>query len=401
MTHSAGTSATIDGALMVEEPEPARGSYKRYRSSRGLRRRESGNPDPQELLAELRASREALARDGVDEIHAEEERPSRLPWRRRRGPRRPRKWWVRGLRWLGALVAAWIGISLVLFVISTWIATGVPSSAVAALSGGGTPPFSATTILVLGSDGRPPGSKEPGAASDSENGPTRSDTMMLVRTGGGSTTRLSIPRDMVVDLPGYGLQKINAAYYFGGAALAIRTVESFLGIKINHVILINFTNFPNLVNAMGGVTWTGGCVDSQISGGTKDGGYSLVLRPGTHHLDGAQALVLARTRENSCDPAWSDLTREINQQKLIAAMKDQALSPTGFIRLPWIAWNAPQTLQTNMGPGTLAGVAASLGLFGSGKTEILYPTGTGLLPGGLTITPAAKQADVNTFLGRG
>jgi len=116
------------------------------------------------------------------------------------------------------------------------------------------------------------------------------------------------------------------------------------------VILINFTNFPNLVNAMGGVTWTGGCVDSQISGGTKDGGYSLVLRPGTHHLDGAQALVLARTRENSCDPAWSDLTREINQQKLIAAMKDQALSPTGFIRLPWIAWNAPQTLQTDMGP---------------------------------------------------
>jgi LCP family protein required for cell wall assembly len=400
MTHSAGTSATIDGALMVEEPEPARGSYKRYRSSRGLRRRESGNPDPQELLAELRAEREALARDGVDEIH-EEERPSWLPWRRRRGPRRPRKWWVRGLRWLGALAAVWIGISLVLFVISTWIATGVPGSAVAALSGGGTPPFSATTILVLGSDGRPPGSKEPGASADTEGGATRSDTMMLVRTGGGSTTRLSIPRDTVVDLPGYGLQKINAAFYFGGAALAIKTVESFLGIKINHVIVINFTNFPNLVNAMGGVTWTGGCVDSQISGGSKEGGYSLVLRAGTHHLNGEQALILARTRDNLCNPGWTDLTRELNQQALFAAMKSQVISPGGFIRLPWIAWNAPQTLETDMGPATLAGVAASLAMFGSGRDEILAPTGSETLPGGgagLTITDAAKQADVSRWL---
>jgi LCP family protein required for cell wall assembly len=398
MTHSAGTFATIDGALMVEEPEPGRGSYKRYRISRRVRRRDGGPSDPQELLAELRAEREALGRPEA-EAPAQFGRPSRLPWRRRR--RGHRKWWVRGVRWLIGLAVLWVVVSIALFVVSAWTAKGVPSSAVAALSSGGIPPFSATTILVLGSDGRPPGSKEPGAASDSENGPTRSDTMMLIRTGGGSTTRLSIPRDMVIDLPGYGLQKINAAYYFGGAALAIRTVESFLGIKVNHVIVINFTNFPNLVNAMGGVTWTGGCVNSQISGGTKDGGYSLVLPPGTHHLDGAQALILARTRENRCNLAWTDLTRELNQQKLIAAMKSQVLSPAGFIRLPWIAWNAPQTLETDMGPGTLAGVVASLGLFGSGKTEILYPTGAGLLPGGLTITPAAKQADVNRFLGRG
>jgi len=308
---------------------------------------------------------------------------------------------VRGMRWLASLVAVWLVVSLAIFVISAFTATGVPSAVVAALSSGGTPPFSATTILVLGSDGRPPGSKEPGAASDSEGGPTRSDTMMLIRTGGGSTARLSIPRDMVVELPGYGLQKINAAFYFGGPALAIKTVESFLGLKVNHVIVINFTNFPNLVNSMGGINWTGGCVDSQISGGVKDGGYSLVLPAGTHHLNGDQALVLARTRENQCDPAWSDLTREMNQQALFAAMKSQVLSPAGFIRLPWIAWNAPQTLETDMGPGTLAGVAASLGMFGSGKTEVLYPTGSETLPGGgdgLTITQSAKAADVAAFL---
>src|ERR1700690_4210760 len=100
----------------------------------------------------------------------------------------------------------------------------------------------------------PAGPEGPGA---DVGGPSRSDTMMLIRTGGGHSARLSIPRDTLVDIPGHGYAKINAAYYYGGAALAIRTVESFLGVKVNHVVLINFTNFPQLVNAMGGVTYTG------------------------------------------------------------------------------------------------------------------------------------------------
>lgn len=378
---------------MVEAPDPGRGKYKRYRSSRGLRARP--RQDPEAGLAELQDATAGLAQPEL----GRPPRPPRRPWRRRRA-RGPRPRGVRLLRLLAALVAVWIGLSFVLFVISSIVATGVPSSAVAALDSGGVPPFSATTILVLGSDGRPPGSKEGGAASDTEGGPTRSDTMMLIRTGGGSTSRLSIPRDTVVDLPGYGLQKINAAFYYGGAALAIKTVDSFLDVRINHVIVINFTNFPALVNAVGGVNWTGGCVDSQISGGTADGGYSLVLKPGTHHLNGAQALVLARTRENLCNPAWTDITREINQQKLFAAMKGQVLSLTGFVRLPWIAWDAPQTLETDMGAPTLAGVAASLSLFGSGQTTVL-PTQGEYLPGVgdvQTISDGAKQAAVARFL---
>ena len=384
---------------MAEAPDPGRGKYKRRRGK--WRLRSSSPQDPQAALDELRRARLAIA-GGEDE--SGEAPPQRRPWRpwpRRRRVRPPRPRWLRVLRWVATLAFAWVGVSIVLFVISSSVATGVPSAAVAALTPGGTPPFSATTILVLGSDGRPPGSKEPGASADTEGGPTRSDTMMLIRTGGGSATKLSIPRDTIVDLPGYGLQKINAAYYYGGAAFAIKTVASFLAIKINHVIVINFTNFPNLVNAMGGITWSGGCVDSQISGGRADGGYSLVLRAGSHHLNGEQALVLARTRENLCDPGWTDLTRELNQQALLADMKSQIVSPEGFIHLPWIAWNAPQTLETDMGAPTLAGVIASLGMFGSGKTQILAPTGSETLPDGedgLTITDAAKQADVARFL---
>jgi LCP family protein required for cell wall assembly len=378
---------------MVEAPDPGRGKYKRYRRSRGVRAR--SRQDPEAGLAELQDATAALAQPDA----SRPAKPPRRPWRARR-VRVPRPRWLRVLRLLVTLAGVWIGFSFLLFVVSSIVATGVPASAVAALDRGGVPPFSATTILVLGSDGRPAGSKEGGAAADTEGGPTRSDTMMLIRTGGGSTSRLSIPRDTLVDLPGYGYEKINAAFYYGGAAFAIKTVESFLAVKINHVVVINFTNFPALVNAVGGVNWTGGCVDSQISGGTANGGYSLVLRPGTNHLDGEQALVLARTRENLCDPAWTDITREINQQKLFAAIKSQVFSLTGFVHLPWIAWDAPQTLETDMGAPTLAGVAVSLSLFGSGQTTVL-PTQGEYLPGlgdVQTITDAAKQAAVAQFL---
>ena len=380
---------------MVEAPDPGRGKYKRYRSSRGLRARP--RQDPAAGLAELQDATAALPRPDP----SRPAKPPRRRWRRRR-VRTSRPRWVRWLTLLAALAGVWIGLSIVLFLISSLTATGVPASAVAALNGGGLPPFSATTILVMGTDGRPPGLKEPGASQDSESGgPVRSDTMMLIRTGGGHTSRMSIPRDTLVDLPGYGLQKINAAYYYGGAALAIREVRSFLGIKINHVIVINFTNFSALVNGMGGVTWTGGCVDSNIDGGTADGGYTLDLPAGTHHLDGEQALLLAQTRENLCDPAWTDIQREKNQQALLEDMKSQAFSLTGFIHLPWIAWYTPQTLETDMGAPTLAAVAASLTMFGTGSTTVLYPTGSGYSPSQgdyLTITPTAIHADVAKFL---
>ena len=225
--------------------------------------------------------------------------------------------------------------------------------------------------------------------------------MLLIRAGGGHSARLSIPRDTIVSIPGHGVAKINAAYAYGGPALAIETVKQFLRIKINHVILINFTNFPKLVDAMGGVTFTGGCVVSYISGGFRNGGYTLRLRAGTHHLNGAQALALARTRENACNPAEDDLTRERRQQKLFLDMKSQMLSLAGFIRLPFIAWALPQTIETDMGAPSLAATMASLELGGSAHTALLSPTGSATLPdgeSGLTISAAARQADVAAFL---
>jgi LCP family protein required for cell wall assembly len=367
----------------VPDPEPAR--YERYRAS--LRRPWRRSLDAQAGLEQLRALR----------VGAREQGPPGRLWRRRR-LRAPRPRWRRVLRWAAVALAGWIALSAILFVISGATAQGVPASAAAALDGGGLPLLSATNILVLGSDARPAGTKEPGA---NVGGPSRSDVMMLVRTGAGHAARLSIPRDTLVEIPGHGMAKINAAYAYGGPALAIRTVRDFLGVKVNHVVLINFTNFPKLVDAMGGVDYTGSCVVSLISGGFRNGGFTLRLQSGTHHLDGAQALALARTRENHCNPRENDLTRELRQQKLLLDMKSQMLSLSGFIRLPWIAWALPQTVESDMSGPTLAGVLVSLELGGNAHNALLAPTGTALLPDGeqvLTITQAAKQADVARFL---
>ena len=133
---------------------------------------------------------------------------------------------------------------------------------------------------------------------------------MLWRVGGGTSRRLSIPRDTLAHIPGYGASKINAAYAYGGPALTIKTVEGFTGVKINHVIIVNLANFPKFIDAIGGVDVTTGRICSEISGGAKNGGFTLNLKPGTHHLNGIQALTLARTRENRCNPADNDLTRE-------------------------------------------------------------------------------------------
>ena len=154
---------------------------------------------------------------------------------------------------------------------------------------------------------------------------SRSDTLMLWRIGGGASRRLSIPRDTLVQIPGHGTNKINAAYAFGGPALTIKTVDAFTGLKINHVIIINFANFPKFIDAIGGVNVKTGRICSEISGGAQNGGFTLNLSPGAHHLSGIQALTLARTRENSCDPSSSDLTREGYQQQILNAIKSQLM----------------------------------------------------------------------------
>jgi LCP family protein required for cell wall assembly len=286
-----------------------------------------------------------------------------------------------------------------LFLISSHFErTSPPPDVAGALDSAGYPLTSANNILVLGSDRRQKNSKEPGAE---KSGPGRSDSIMLIRAGGGHAARLSIPRDTVVEIPGHGMQKINAAHAFGGPAESISVIKHWLGIPINHVVEVNFENFPQLIDSMGGVDYTGGCVISRIDGGFSRGGYTLNLKRGTHHLDGKQALALARTRENLCAPSQTDLQREEHQQALFTAMKSRLLSPSSFFRLPWIAWHAPPAIISDMSGQTLLGLFAALGSSGTPPTRVLKPSGAATLPGGgqgLTVSEGERRAAVSQFM---
>ncbi|HLM84952.1 MAG TPA: LCP family protein [Solirubrobacteraceae bacterium] len=358
--------------------------YTRYRARPRLARGQEGG------VAQLEGSRRQLARARPAGPHG----PGalRTGWRRRATPKRVA---------LGVLtlLLGWIVLSLLAFLVSShYERTPLPSDVEGVLDPAGYPLTSANNILVLGSDRRQKNSREPGAETT---GFGRSDTIMLIRTGGGHAARLSIPRDTVVEIPGHGLQKINAAHEFGGPAESVSVIKRWLDIPINHVVEVDFENFPQLIEAMGGVTYTGGCIISKLDGGSANGGFTLRLSAGTHHLDGRQALALARTRENLCAANETDIQREEHQQALFTDMKDQLLSPSSFLRLPWIAWNAPPAIISDMTGTELLGMFAALAATGTPPTHVLLPTGQLTLPDGedgLTISEAARRADVARFM---
>jgi LCP family protein required for cell wall assembly len=360
--------------------------YKRYRAGRRLptlkgTRESAAGERGITLRYPGRPGREGLGRDGP-----------RKSWLERLAPKRI-------LLGLCLLILGWLALSLALFLVSAHFErTPPPSDVAGVLKPAGFPLTSPNNILVLGSDRRPKGSREPGANTS---GPSRSDTIMLIRTGGGHSARLSIPRDTVVEIPGHGLQKINAAYAFGGPALSIRVVEELLHVPINHLVEVNFENFPQLIDAMGGVDYTGGCIVSNLDGGARNGGFTLRLSKGTHRLDGKQALALARTRENLCAPNETDIQREEHQQALFTDMKSRLQSLSSFLRAPLIAWNAPPAIISDMSGSTLLGLFGALAVGGTPPTRVLKPSGNVTLPDGeegLSVSEGERRAAAARFL---
>jgi LCP family protein required for cell wall assembly len=327
--------------------------------------------------------------------------------RRRRGPKPPGEQKPGGitprrvLKWVALAVVVWSLVAIVAFFVSAQVNGGVDDKTSAALSGGGSV-LTGTNVLVLGSDERPKsgtGSKEPGANA----GPARSDSILIVHVGFGSVRKLSILRDTLATIPGSGISKINAAYAIGGPALTIKTVQGFLGngLKINHIVLVSFSNFPKLIDALGGVDiHLNKCIRSNSFSGQR-----VVLSRGDHHLSGQQALYFSRVRKNSCAPNEDDRDRAKRQQQLFAAMRDRVASPlhwpSAFVRAPFIAWQAPQAIRSDMhGPG-LAALFLDLLTGGSGKTKVLLPDpGQPFINGGVNVTPSERAAGVRYLLGK-
>ncbi|HWB70173.1 MAG TPA: LCP family protein [Solirubrobacterales bacterium] len=391
--------------------------YKVYRSRKGLlsRWRSSDLPGLRE-----RAQRPA-ERDGERE-------------RRRLKP--PRRWtWKRALKWAGLAALGWIALSFLAFAISAQLqAFKLSGEAKDALHGNPLLLPSAQTILVLGTDARPPDTKEPGAPHKEkcfeqqshgdaphdgcEAGEYRADTLMLIRAGGGAFRKLSIPRDTYAEIPGHTPTKINAAFSYGGAALQIKTIEQFLGIPIDHVAIIDFTGFEKLIDAVGGVTVDVPhklCADIAGGAGGGQGGITLHLGKGENTLDGQKALAYARIREVSECPGpgksaysfgYDDIDREKAQQAVIAGIRDRLTDPLripyNFIKGPVIGWDAPKAFVSDMGFFTMPQLVLAAAIGGNAPADVLCgPTNPGCEPGpenSFEVPQSVRQKAVNRFL---
>jgi LCP family protein required for cell wall assembly len=143
-------------------------------------------------------------------------------------------------------------------------------------------------------------------------GGSRSDTIMVVHmpAGGGRPVLISIPRDSWVNIPGYGYNKINAAYSFGGPTLLAKTVQNLTGLRIDHYMGIGFGGFVRVVNDIGGVRL---CLKQPLD----DPSAGLHLKKGCQTLFGAAALGFVRSRHTY---ATQDLQRIQNQRLFLRAL---------------------------------------------------------------------------------
>lgn len=368
------------------QPRDPRLSYTLYRSrGRSLLARLRGQTDAELSAREAERGRRQPPGQTVPresrrrprrglEGSAEDPRARRRLTRARR-PRRPRLHPLRLLRYAIGFCVLWVALSAVLFLVS---AAGDPGSLPggratrAALTSAGPMLLTPNNILVVGLDVRPRtgySSREPGSNYNERYANT--DTLMIWRVGGGVSRKLSVPRDTLVSIPGCGMQKINAAWSCGGPQETIRIVEQLTKVRINHMIVIDFGNFVKFVSDIGGVTVRTPHMCATISGGTANGGYTLDLSAGVHHLTAVEAMTLARVRHMPCDLAYTDFNREEIQQEIMNAIKHQVLSLHTLIHLPWAAWDAPKALQTDMGPLALIQLAAATEMGGSSKPQIL------------------------------
>jgi LCP family protein required for cell wall assembly len=328
-------------------------------------------------------------------------RPERDGKSRYRGPgpkptaRRPRK-----IRWSRELAIALVLIVLFFIV---WGVVGyltfrsgvsaankrLPGTAKSVLTADQGPLLSnPSSILLLGTDH---------SLAASRSGDRHSDSITLLRTDPdhGRLYYLSIPRDLRVEIPGYGASKINTAYQVGGPRLAARTVAAYTDIPVNHLVVVNFAEFKDLIDKIGGI-------DVTVSGpilSKFDCPYGSEARcarwpgwrfaKGNQHLNGRRALIYSRVRKNLLNPAESDITRGERNQQVLQALMSKLASFNTFMRMPLIGGDLQKPLATDLS----ANQFLSLGWvkFRAGRTIHCRLGGTST---GGDITPSEDNAKV-------
>ena len=279
-----------------------------------------------------------------------------------RGPRKPKRWYRRW-SWKRWLVVGFASVFTLVLIwgIASWFSfrSGViaanhrlPNRVEAVLNKQSGLLLSHTSnILLLGTD-----------SAKSRPGNRHSDSIMLVHTDPDRhrIVYLSLMRDLRVEVPGYGIQKINAAYQFGGPRLAVKTIRQFTGIPINHIALVDFAQFKKLIDDLGGVTID---VPEKIRSNKFDCPFKTQAQcdrwqgwrfaKGPQHMDGQRALVYSRIRENLLDPSESDATRAARQQAVIQAIGNKLTGFGTLVGMPFNGGDLMRPLATDLTAGQL------------------------------------------------
>jgi LCP family protein required for cell wall assembly len=320
--------------------------------------------------------------------------------------RRPRRWglWIAlTLAGLVVLVLVWGLLGYLSFARGADEANArLPQGARAALARRDPSLLSEpATILVVGTDGgRAPGRE----------GANRSDSLLLLRTDPERhrLAYLSIPRDLRVDIPGYGAAKINSASQLGGPRLTIATVRALTGLPIDHVVVVDFDGFRELIDAIGGIQVD---VPRRILSNRFDCPYKPArcadwegwrFAKGPQHMDGRRALVYSRIRTNQLDPSDTDISRGSRQQAVADAVGEKIAGVGTFLRLPFIGDSLAAPLATDLSAWELAQLGWVRFRSDSGRSLRCRLGGEPSSSGGESILLGSEDnvAVVSMFLGR-
>ncbi|MGZ4257236.1 MAG: LCP family protein [Gaiellaceae bacterium] len=206
---------------------------------------------------------------------------------------------------------------------------------------------SSTSILLLGTDH---------SLAVSRSGEQHSDSITLLRTDPAHHRLyyLSIPRDLRVQIPGYGDAKINTAFQVGGPRLAARTIAGYTDIPVNHLIVVNFSQFRDLIDKVGGIDVNipraiVSKFDCPFASAARCAGWQgWRFAKGKQHLNGRRALIYSRVRKNALQPSESDITREQRNQQVLQALMSKLASFGTFMRMPFIGDALMKPLATDL-----------------------------------------------------
>lgn len=191
------------------------------------------------------------------------------------------------------------------------------------------PPIALSTLPVAEIENAPDQTNWLLLGSDRRKGDTgyRTDTIILLTLNAksGTVSMTSFPRDLWVYIPGYGEERINTAFYRGGFKMLAATMQHNFGVKPTGYVLIDFSNFKQIIDGLGGLDVE---VTTTLTAKKQGRGY-ITIHKGMNHMNADKVLWYVRSRKTT-----NDFARNVRQQEVLMALANKFLSMDGLSKAP-------------------------------------------------------------------